>query len=76
MADEPYFEDWEPVPGGELAVFTAEFCDIFGGCERCAGHATAEELRRLMPGFIHEDILPTQVVFCRHWCHMIGIPSI
>ncbi len=62
--------------GEDFTVFTTEFCNIFGGCEQCVGHVTAEELRLRMPGFIHDDIPAKQVVFCTHWCHMIGIPSI
>jgi hypothetical protein len=38
MADE---EDeilrWEPELGEDITVLSAEFCDLFGGCEQCPG---------------------------------------
>ncbi len=70
MADEPYFEDWEPEPGEELVVATAEFCVIFGGCEHCKGIASVEQLRsRSMDGNFEPDLPGNQAVFCTHWCH-------
>jgi hypothetical protein len=55
---------------GESVLFTAEFCNIFGGCEHCHGVASAEQLRSCSkPGFIPVEIADDQAVFCTHWCH-------
>jgi hypothetical protein len=41
------FEDleWTPEPWEKIAVYRAEFCNIFGGCTKCKGCATAGQLR-------------------------------
>jgi hypothetical protein len=48
MADE---EDeilrWEPELGEDITVLSAEFCDLFGGCEQCPGWTKVAELRKI-----------------------------
>jgi hypothetical protein len=70
MPDEPHFEDWEPDSDEELVIATAEFCNIFGGCEHCTGIASVEQLRsRSISGELPPELDANQAVFCTHWCH-------
>jgi hypothetical protein len=37
---------WEPGPREEVTALTAEFCDLFGGCEICPAWTKVAELRK------------------------------
>jgi hypothetical protein len=50
---------WEPEPGEDITVLSAEFCDLFGGCEQC-------------PGWTKVADEANQTVFCVHWCHKVA----
>jgi hypothetical protein len=53
---------WEPGQGEDLAASTAEFCELFGGCQKCPGWTNVEELRKR--GEVDEAL--NQTVFCIH----------
>jgi hypothetical protein len=48
-------------PSEEIEVFTADFCDHFGGCAHCPGIATPKELGL--------DSDSEHTIFCTHWRH-------
>jgi hypothetical protein len=61
---------WEPGPGEDATVLTSEFCDLFGGCEKCPGWTKVAELRK--HGEMVEAVEGDQTVFCVHWCHKVA----
>lgn len=66
-------------PGEEPTVYTSDLCEIFGGCEKCPGSATAEECQgKGQTQFIYGEqratgrpvyVEPQARIFCTHWCH-------
>jgi hypothetical protein len=62
--------EWIPEPEKQTTVFTAECCNVFGGCSKCKGIASAGQLRYASkPGFIPDSVPDDQAVFCLHRCH-------
>jgi hypothetical protein len=63
---------WEPGPGpgGDVTVLTAEFCEPFGGCEKCPGWTKVAELRK--GNEVDEAVEGDQTVFCVDWCHRVA----